>query len=241
MTHGPVGCQTKAGLLTDVRELALRMINTVAVMFDRTTDALVGDADAAEAHEAVQEMDRQVDRAQQELRRGLVFHMGVNPQDDAECCLALMVVAKDAERAGDYCKNLVEVANLAHGPLGATAYGPVLREMCSEVSRLFAPARSALAAPEMALVRLVTTRASDIRTRCTELIQDIANDTGLNENQAVCTALAFRGCRRISAHLANVVSAVAGPIYGLGETTDVFDACNSPRGEVSMLNSGESE
>ena len=227
--------------MSEVRELSMRMINTVSVMFDRTTEALFGEMDAAEVHEAVLEMDRQVDGAQQEVRRGLAFHMGVNPKGDAERCLALMVVAKDAERAGDYCKNLVELTVLAHEPLGATPYGPILRDMCSQVSQLFAPARSALAAPQMALVRLVVGRASDIRERCTSLIREIANNAGLNENAAVCVALAFRGCRRISAHLANIVSAVAGPIYGLGETADVFDACNSPRGEVSMLDSGESE
>jgi len=234
MTYGLAGILTEAGLMADVREQTLRMINTVAVMFERSTAALFGDADPTAVREAVLEMDRQVDTAQQEVRRGLVIHLSVNPKDDAECCLALIVVAKDAERAGDYCKNLVEVAGLASEPVGVTKYGPPLREMCAEVRRLFAPVRTALAAPEMALVRLVVTRASDIRARCNSLIREVANDTELNENQAVCVALSFRGCRRISAHLANIVSAAAGPIYGLGETADVLEGCSSPHTEAAV-------
>jgi phosphate transport system protein len=216
---------SQAEILTEVRRQSLRMINTVAVMFDRAVNAVFGEVDAITARDAVLEMDRQVDRTQREIRRGLVLYLGGQPKSDAECCLALMVVAKDAERAGDYCKNLLELATLAHGALGDTSYGPVLREMCDEVSRLFAPVRSALTTPEMALVRLVVARAADIRTRCTTIIRNVANDTGLTENHAVCVALAFRGCRRISAHLANIVSAAAGPVYGLGETADVLDAC----------------
>ena len=209
------------------------MLDTVEVMFARAVDSLADNSKLAGARQTVFEMDKSVDAAQRQIRRDLVVHLTAEPTHDAVGCLMLMVIAKDAERAGDYCKNLAELTELTQGPFGATKYGATLRETFADVKKLFAPTRTALGESDLGLVRRVVTQTSDISTRCSSVIQIIARDGELTENQAVCLALAFRGCRRISAHLANIASTAAGPPFGIA------DVGNAPSDSDDLVRGAE--
>ena len=55
------------------------------------------------------ERDVAVNELERSIRRKVLRHLTVNPGHDVAICLALMSVAKDAERIGDYCKNVFEV------------------------------------------------------------------------------------------------------------------------------------
>lgn len=60
----------------------------------------------------IYEIDKQVNSLQKEIRRRIVEHLSFQPMVDVNTCLILMSVAKDAERLGDYSKNLYEVTEL---------------------------------------------------------------------------------------------------------------------------------
>jgi len=220
MVSGTAEVEVRSGFLAEASGRAHEMLDTVEAMFDRAVDAVCRATDSAEARETVFKMDAGVDAAQRDIRRALVMHLTANPIGNPAACLALMVVAKDAERAGDYCKNLAELTELAHGPLSDGKYGKRLLETFSDVKRLFAPVRAVLEDPSTTLIRLLTIRASDLEERCSWQVRQIANDGSLSENEAVCLALAFRGCRRISAHLSNTACAAAGLLCGI-DTADL--------------------
>lgn len=207
--------------LLQASEHARRMLDTIEVMFDHAIVAVWLGSGDAEARKAVSRMDRGVDAAQAHIRQAVLTHLTASPGRNAAACLALMVVAKDAERAGDYCKNLTELADLAHAPLGSTRYGRQLADVFADVKRLFAPVQAVLNDPSTTLLRLLTMRSADIEERCSTMIRQIANDPTLGENDAVCLALVFRGCRRISAHLSNMACAAAGLLAGINHHAGV--------------------
>ena len=64
--------------------------------------------------------------------------LAINPRGDAPACLILMSVSKDVERAGDYCKNLLEVAEMLKTPAQETKYADDLREIADQVASSFA-------------------------------------------------------------------------------------------------------
>lgn len=211
------GEQGRPDLFERTRDRFFVMLDTVEDMFGRAVGLLSESNDKSQRYGVVYEMDRRVDAGQQQLRRDLVLHLAVNPRGDAGACLVLMVAAKDAERIGDYCKNLIELTDLIHGSIITTKYGAALRGMFAEVGTLFGPTKKGFANLDQALAERIRARAADIEMRCSAMIQTLANDAELSENHAVCLALAFRGCKRISAHLANIVSAAGGLFQAVPE------------------------
>ena len=52
-----------------------------------------------------------------------------------------MSVVKDAERIGDYCKNIFEVGKYYRGPYEHREYGQPLEEIRGDIANLFEPAK----------------------------------------------------------------------------------------------------
>lgn len=192
------------GVLDRARGQLLWMLDRVEEMFVLSVGLLCRHGSSVEEREVVFQMDAQVDAAQRRLRRGLVAYLAATPRGDAVMCLVLMIAAKDAERIGDYCKNMVELIDLAEKPLDGAKHAAALRDMFVSVGRLFEPTKQVFRDADSALAERLRAQSADIEKRCSALIQVLAHDSQLNENQAVCLALAFRGCKRISAHLANI-------------------------------------
>ena len=85
------------------------MLDNAAWMFTRANDVLRGKAQADDMRDPIYARDQAVNDLQRSIRRKIVRHLVVNPGHEVPICLALMSVAKDAERIGDYCKNVFEV------------------------------------------------------------------------------------------------------------------------------------
>jgi phosphate transport system protein len=59
---------------------------------------------AEEVKDSIYTRDQSVNELERSIRRKILRHLTIHPGDDVAACLALMSVAKDAERIGDYCK-----------------------------------------------------------------------------------------------------------------------------------------
>jgi len=206
-------------LLSEALTDFLSMIDAVESMFKCATDALFGVCNTAEASDAIHKTDIQVNKTEREIRKRLVEHLAINPRRDAPACLVLMSVSKDAERAGDYCKNLLEVAEMAHAPVLESRYADVLREMRDLVLATFGKTRQAFSTENHVLGHEVIVEEVRIAKRSDAMVETIANDADLNSNEAVCLALAFRFFKRVNAHLGNIASGVVMPLHKL----DYFD------------------
>ena len=197
----------------------LGMIDNVERMYQITSDALLGKVKCTDARDMIYKTDITVNKTERNIRKQLVEHLAVNPRGDAPACLILMSVSKDAERAGDYCKNLLEVAGMFHAPVGPPSYAAELQDMIQQVGAAFAKTHKAFAEDDPVVGHEVIVEEVRINKRSDAMVQKIANDETLSSNQAVCLALAFRFLKRVNAHLGNIASSVVMPLHKI----DYFD------------------
>ena len=87
-----------AGMLRDGRDV-----------YTAATDALFGGGKSKETKREVKTTDRGINAAQRDVRRELLLHASVNDAVDLPLVLSYMSVVKDAERVGDYSKNLYDL------------------------------------------------------------------------------------------------------------------------------------
>ncbi len=87
----------------------LAMIEHCHWMHGRADEALWGAADLEAARTEIYQRDILVNQAERAVRKAIVAHLAVNPKSDTAFCLILMSVVKDAERVGDYCKNMMDL------------------------------------------------------------------------------------------------------------------------------------
>jgi phosphate uptake regulator len=209
----------KIDLLEQSFQQFLSMIDNVEDMFRCSTDALFGARKCADAREMLLKTDITVNKTERRIRKNLVEHLAVNPRADAPACLILMSASKDVERAGDYCKNLLEVADMLATPAMQTAYADDLREMADLVTAGFSKTKTAFADEDHTLAHDLIVEETRLAKRSDAMVEKIANDETLDANRAVCLALAFRFLKRVNAHLGNVASSVVMPLHKI----DYFD------------------
>ena len=209
----------KIDLLKEALDEFFSMIDNVEQMFRISTDALFGARKCADARETIYKTDIKVNITEREIRKRLVEHLAVNPRGDAPACLILMSVSKDAERAGDYCKNLLEVAEMTHQPILESKYADDFREMADKVAATFGKTRKAFAEDDQVVGHEVIAEEIRFAKRSDAMVEKIANDDELDANQAVCLALAARFFKRVNAHLGNIASSVVMPLHKI----DYFD------------------
>ena len=192
--------------------------------FDLAMSALLGRVRADEVNQELRETDQKVNRLEREIRRELVVHASVFGGIQSPAVLVYMSVVKDVERIGDYAKNLLDLARD-----GADfSAGPNLEfweGLSAEISEFIAAAGAAFRARDAARSRALRQRGDELLDVFDERVSGLirAEDPGA---QAVARALAHRYCKRVVAHLMNLLSAVTMPLDRL----DYFDEDPEDRG-----------
>src|SRR5690606_33368261 len=115
----------------------LEMLDHAQWMFIRANDVLRGIATAEEVQESIYRRDQAINELERSIRRKILRHLIINPGDDVPACLALMSVAKDAERIGDYCKNVFEVGRFYKQGFRIEAYHDEIDAIRVETRNLF--------------------------------------------------------------------------------------------------------
>ena len=180
-------------------------------MFHEVHGVLAG-GDPADVREAVFTRDQDINRLLRSLRGNIVTHLSVNRNAD----LALMSIAKDAERIGDYCKNLYEVTE--HGGLDQTpsAYEARIRTIPDDIEKIFELVRTAFRNSDTKEAKVAIKAADAVRAACEELAIELLDDRStISTQEAVSCSMQTRYFKRIASHLANIATAVFGRIEDL--------------------------
>ena len=89
-----------------------QMLDSGRHMFDTASNAFLGGTDLEVIREDLFATDKRINRGERQIRRELVVHASVHGATEFPPCLVLMSIVKDAERVGDYGKNLFDLAEL---------------------------------------------------------------------------------------------------------------------------------
>ncbi len=199
--------------LSDMVAEVADMLESGEWMFDRASTALMSDADWSEVADELYERDRHINDTEQKVREMIVSHLSVGNKADLSPCLVLMSVVKDAERIGDYCKNIFEIAKFYRREYTRPEYATTLQEVQAKVSQLFGEARKAFVEGDRPLAYEVQDVAGTLRGRCDVVIRQLLSVQGeIAPDEAVAYVLTARFYKRVAAHLANIASAVVSPV-----------------------------
>ena len=167
--------------------------------------------------------DIEVNEQEKEIRRLLFEHLSIRPQHDTSGCLALMSLVKDAERIGDYSKNIFEVGVMYKGAIKDIKYFQRLSSSQKSIDNNLSRLAEAFLKSSGELAEEILKDYVTIKRECDNILNDMFQEE-LNTKEAVVTALISRYFKRINSHLCNIASGI---IYPLNEIDfvrgDIFE------------------
>jgi phosphate uptake regulator len=182
-------------------------------MFERASEVLMRKVDWKGAADELYARDKKINQIEQAVREQIVTHLSMGHQADLSGCLILMSVVKDAERIGDYCKNIFEVGRIYRREYTRPEYSLPLDDIRTAVVPLFDQAREAFVTGQRKQARRVLDTSGGITKRCDLIIQQLLIvHEQLAPDEAVAYVLLSRFYKRVAAHLANIATSVVSPI-----------------------------
>jgi len=182
-------------------------------MFEQASDVLMRKADWHATCDPLYTRDRQINEIEQGIRERIVTHLSVGNQADLGPCLALMNVVKDAERIGDYCKNIFEVGRFYRGSFSHRSFAEPLDDIRQKITSLFEPIRQAFIELDTDKAEGILQETSIVVKQCDLIVQQLlVLDDSFDASEAVAYVLLARHYKRVEAHLSNIALGVISPV-----------------------------
>ncbi len=194
------------------------MLDDTKSMYEMVCKTLLDNVKEPDLKKKIYEIDKNVNRLQKSIRTRIIEHLSLQPTVDVAACLLLMSVVKDAERLGDYAKNLFEVTEFLAKPIDRTLFSQYFNEVDKDVLELFEQTKGAFIETDVDMATSAWDYEKKIAKGCDEIVTKVAQ-SNLTVNEAVCFALIARHFKRIVAHLVNIATSVILPLSDL----DYFD------------------
>jgi phosphate transport system protein len=188
------------------------MLDETEHMFKSVCNTLLDNVEDPDLEKKVYKIDKKVNKLQKDIRKRIVAHLSLQPSVDVPACLLLMSVVKDAERLGDYAKNLYEVIKLLEKPLDRTLFCRFFDNLDTEILQLFEQTKEAFIESDDTKASQSWSYVARVTKRCDAIIAELAKSTALTVNQGVCLTLIARHFKRIAAHLVNIATSVILPL-----------------------------
>jgi phosphate transport system protein len=204
--------------LAQVFEEFKDMLDDSEFMFRAVCGRLLDNIEEPDLKKKIYEIDKKVNRLQKDIRKRIVEHLSLQPTVNITACLLLMSVVKDAERLGDYAKNLYEVTELLEKPIDKKLFNEYFGNIDKDIMTLFEQTRAAFIEADEEKAGLAWDYEKRIAKDCDRIVEQIAK-SNLSVNEAVCFTLIARHFKRLVAHLVNIATSVILPISDL----DYFD------------------
>ena len=197
----------------EIQQRFMQMLEDGRHIFDAAANALLGGTDPEAIREDLFDTDKRINATEQELRRLIVVHGSVHGAASFPALLVTMSVAKDAERIGDYAKNVFDLG-VAKVHLGQEV--PKMVKLKDQISRLLVKARNLYQSEDEDGARAFLKEADRVEDECDAAVLRLLGVQGEN---AAGSALTYRYFKRVTSHAANVVTSLVVPLDKL----DFFD------------------
>lgn len=200
-----------ADQLESVEQQLLEMLASGQDAFRLATGSLFGEGETSANGAALRSLDRDINRLERAIRRELLIHGTVRGAEvDQGLMLTYMSLAKDAERIGDKCKDIWELAEMGADLTGGDDAAELM-EHRNHVAELIKETRDAFAEQDTERVHdLIQAIEGDEAHYDRHVAQFVMSD--LPSRYAAPRALFYRYIKRLSGHLANILSSVVMPV-----------------------------
>jgi Na+/phosphate symporter len=215
---------SSTGGLDGVQDTLVQMLHDGHDVFITATNALFGGGKSKATKNEVRSTDREINEAQREVRRALMVSASVNASS-LPLVLQYASIVKDAERVGDYSKNLYDLVKYGSN-FEEAADSDELDAYRMAVAQLILDAADVFGASDANGAQALINKADGFLSDYDDRIKDAYHFEG-SAADAVARALYFRFLKRITAHVMNMLTALVQPLDRL----DYYDEAPEDRDE----------
>ncbi|MCK5475417.1 MAG: hypothetical protein KAI71_02445 [Candidatus Pacebacteria bacterium] len=185
------------------------MLNKNRETFKLVTDFLIT---GKEIHKNIHKEDRKINRYEMEIRKKILEHVSIDPEQDVTFALILLGATRDVERTGDFMKNIYDISLKLENDFPDNKYAEIIKKQVDIILKMFDLTCEAFVnSDEEKAKQVVDMHKKDICGRSDQIVASTIDDSEIKVKNAVVYALLAVYFRRISAHLANVSSSVINP------------------------------
>jgi phosphate uptake regulator len=197
---------------SEMVEMLSEMLELSGDMFTYTRQVLVDGAPDTDPGESIFERDKRINSLMRQIRRRVITRLGVGGQrGEVPTALIFFNAVKDAERIGDYIKNIYEIVDMQPDQPDRALYAAWLGERSQMIEKLMVRTREAFAESDDPAAADVIAETRRLGRDCETAIREITDGDFLVRD-AVCLVLALRFFKRISSHLSNIATTVVMPV-----------------------------
>jgi len=201
----------------EVGEAFPEMLDLASATFTEVHAALWAGEMTEDLRRKVLDRDARINQIERAVRKDVYEHIVSGDARRMAKCFVLINVVKDAERIGDYVKNLVDpVIDPSVAPQSALVTR--VRQMGDETGQLLARVKPVFEAADAEQAEVLLRKGRESAEACGRLMAEIA--TARMESEATTSlVLVNRFYKRINAHATNILSAIIMPVHQI----DYFD------------------
>ncbi len=218
MFRNLLGFLSSKGFLEEVLDRFSTMLQTAEKMYGIVVKDYFDPNPDVAFKQSIYDMDKEINEHERAIRKRIVEHLSVQPRKSLTVSLVLMSVVKDAERIGDFIKNMFEVGRLLDQPLDREEFAAFFSDLPDKVSQYFSRTVHAFVEYDEEAAGGLIREERALAKQFDDIIVKLAK-SNLNANRAVCFTMTARFLKRISLHLGNIATAVIVPVSNL----DYFD------------------
>ena len=205
-------------LLSEAVDQFHEMLESLSVMFEWTMD-FIWNYEEGKSSLEIYQRDRRINKTERRIRMRLVEQLSFHPEGSANQCLVLMSITKDAERIGDYCKNLLEVVEHYGKPFEDSRNVEELKDIEKQVQELFGMTADCLKDESVELANSVHSKQRELSRSCEDFILQFYSNQRSDVPASVSYVLIARFFKRVINHLGNIATSISMPVHKL----DYFD------------------
>ncbi|MFT4710275.1 MAG: phosphate transport system protein [Bacteroidia bacterium] len=208
--------QESADSATEILGLFEEMLDDGRHIFDAAANCLLAGTATSVVKEDIWSTDIRINKNERKIRRRVLTHASLHGRAPIANDLVLMSLVKDAERIGDYGKNVFDLAAIGR-PVVDDKHKELL-EMKEQVSRMLMRAKNIYRVEDEEAAREFIKEAGEFGKLCDLRTGEMVNRTE-GDGAVAATALTYRYFKRIVSHSMNIITSVVMPF----DKTDFFD------------------
>ena len=211
MTSEIVNMLKGSSLVKKSIDLFIKMIEADEYLYNEAWRVISTEGSIDRIPQSFYNKDIEVNNLEKEIRRLLFEHLSIRPGHDISGCLALMSLIKDAERIGDYSKNIFEAGILNRGDICDIKFYERLLPTQKTISESFPVLAKAFKNSDEKLAKSILRRYTPIKRECDKILNELF-DADVSPNEAIVTAMLSRYFKRINSHVSNIASGIVYPL-----------------------------
>ncbi len=201
--------------ISKIHEDFSNMLELSEKMFREAQWYLFVEETEEDMHDEIFKMDKEINKLEGNIRSKILEHLSLRVFTDIPASLVMMSVVKDAERLGDYIKNISEARTILNGPVNQAIYQELLGEVEIKITEMFSFTKEAFISSNKELAEQVGNSKKILSVKCEDIIQKIAS-SNMSARDAVAYALLTRYYKRLVSHLGNIATTVILPFSEIG-------------------------